>query len=162
MVWGASLFAFLTLGGHSLEGSPAVSALLLTGVPALYAFAGALFTRRFGFSALMLGFGWAGVELGLTPLGLKGGLLVGTLGMGADGLVGFLYSVLGFVCLASFIAAVNGLLLSVLSRVYVRVRGSQRRYVYGSSGVSTRLLPREVPVESFLYVNPAHARAPPA
>ena len=162
VVWGASLFAFLTLAGHNPATSLVFSAVLLTGAPALYAFAGSVFTRRFGFSALMLGFGWAGVELALTPLGFKGGLLVGTLGVGAGGLVGVLYSVLGFVCLASFIAAVNGLLLSVLGRLYVRVRGSQRRYVYGSSGISARLLPREVPFESFLYVNPAHARAPPA
>ncbi len=162
VVWGASLFAFLTLAGRNPATSLLLSAVLLTGAPALYAFAGSLFTRRFGFSALMLGFGWAGVELALAPLGFKGGLLVGTLGVEAGGLVGVLYSVLGFVCFASFIAAVNGLLLSVLSHVYVRVRGSSPRYVYGSSGVSTRLLPREVPFESFLYVNPAHARAPPA
>ena len=162
VVWGASLFAFLTLGGRNPATSLLLSAVLLTGAPALYAFAGALFTCRFGFSALLLGFGWAGVELALTPLGFKGGLLVGTLGAGAGGSVGVLYSVLGFVCLASFIAAVNGLLLSVLSRVYVRVRGSQPRYVYGSAGVSTRILPREVLFESFLYVSPAHARAPPA
>ena len=161
-VWGASLFAFLTLTGKNPTASLWLSAVLLAGVPALYAFGGALFTRRFGFSALILGFGWAGVELALSPLGFKGGLLVGTLGVSAGGSVGVLYSVLGFVCLASFIAAVNGLLLSLLSRAYVRVRGSMGRFASVSSGAATRLLPREVPLESALYVNPAHARAPPA
>ncbi len=160
-VWGISLFAFLMMG----EGSPVAATYLALGllalVPAVYAFLGALFCRRFGFSALLLGFGWSGVEIALSPLGLNRGLLVGTLGLEANGLVGLAYGVLGYVCLASFIAATNGLLLSILSRAYVRVRGSSRRYVYGAASILKRVVSREDAIELFSFIRPARPRAPP-
>ena len=162
VLWGASLFAFLSVGGHVPADSSLLAVALLVSAPAAYAFFGAVFTRRYCVSALLLGFGWAGVELAVSPVGLSGGLLVGTMGVKAVGTVGLLQSVLGYVCLAAFIAAVNSLLLSILHRAYVHVRSSSRRYVYGRTGVPRRFFPQEVAAELLCHVNPTQARAPPA
>ncbi len=160
-LWGSSLFLFMVSSAEPLVPTTILSFTLLTIVPAAYAYLAARLTRRFGFNPLILGFAWAGVELALVPLGLKGGLLVSMYGHEA-GFLHFLEGMLGYVCMAAFIAAVNGLLLSMLSRACVRGWGSLRRYVSGSIKTQRRFFPLEVPHYPFLCYSQAQPRAPPA
>ncbi len=148
-LWGISLFLFLAHGGgfkpipHALIPATIQSFALLSLIPAAYAFLGARLARLFGFAscAVLLGSGWAVVELALTPLGLNG-LLVSALHSQADGsFVYLLEGVLGYVCLAAFIAAANGLLLSILSHACVRGWGPPPPYVSCSIKTHRRLFP---------------------
>lgn len=159
LLWGCSLFAFLSVSATVIPVT--LSAFLLLGfIPAAFAFLGAAFTRRFGFNPLVLGFGWAGVELAMMPLGLKGGLLAGA-GGSEVGTVSLLYNLFGYVCMASVIAAVNGLILSLGSRV-CKAAGSLRWYTH-RSGRSLRqsFFTREVAVCSIYFAGPSQPRAPP-
>lgn len=111
--WGLCLCLFSSIGPfHSLPFAPRSFAFLAC-VPALYAFLGALQTRRVGFSPLILGLGWVGVELALQPLAMRHGLLAST----QDG--GLALRVLGFVggwfLVSFFIAYVNASLLEMLT-----------------------------------------------
>lgn len=159
-LWGGALFLFLVFRADPIVPVGIHWLPLLTLVPAAYAFLGARVTRRFGFNPLILGFGWACVELALVPLGLTGGLLGGAYGHEVGSFFHILEGVVGYVCMASFIAAANGLLLGMLRRVCV-AGGGVSQYVRGCSKAHTRFFPREVPGYLFFFVNPAQPRAPP-
>ena len=160
-LWGSSFFAFLASAQQPVVEPTLTAFALLTGAPAIFAFAAAWFTRRFGFNPLILGAGWAGVELALIPLGLGGGLLAGPHSEAAGAFGGVLYQVFGYVCLAAFITAANGLLVAILSRACVAIGGS-RSYIRGVAGNTHRVFRSEVPVWSLLPVTSARPRAPPA
>lgn len=159
-LWGGSLFAFLALTGNALVPPTFQSFALLSVVPGLYAMSAALVTRRFGFNPLILGFGWSGVELALFPLGLKAGLLAVAAGHEVGSFIHILENVVGYVCMASFIVAVNGVLLGMLRHACI-AGASLRRYVRGSSSSQRRFFPLEVPAYLFFFTNPAQPRAPP-
>ena len=159
-LWGSSLYLFLASAADPVIQVTAQSFALLSITPAVYALFGAWFTRRFGFNPLILGLGWAGVELALMPLGLGGGLLLGTLGQ-AVGTVGqVLEHVFGYVCMAAFIAAVNGLVIAILTRAYARIVGSQP-HVRGTSDILQPFFLQEVPAFLLLLIRPSRPRAPP-
>ncbi len=156
-VWGSALFGF---GAFVLPTSIAPtlgSWALLTGIPALYAFAGARMTRRVGFSPLLLALGWIGVELALHPLGLQHGLLAGTQG---DGLLLHLVgSYAGYALVAFLVVYVNAWLLSALAAV--PMPGSRRRLVHATGDPAIRLSFAEIPNYWFLLLRPSKPRAPP-
>ncbi len=160
-LWGGVLFFFLVSRANPLIPAGFLWLLLLTLLPAVYAFVGARVTRRSGFNPLILGFAWAGVELALMPLGLSGGLLGGTSGHQAGSFLYILEGVVGYVCVASIIVAANGILLGMLRRACV-VGCGLRRYVSGCPKTTTLFFPREVPAYLFFFTNPAQPRAPPA
>lgn len=168
-LWGISLFLFLTHGPgfkplpHALIPVTIQSFALLSLIPGVYAFLGARLARRFGFGscAVLLGSGWAVVELALTPLGLNGLLVSPAHGQADGSFVHLPEGALGYVCLAGFIAAANGLLLSILSHACVRGFGSPQPYVSGSIKTQRRFFPLEVPHFPCLCSNPAQPRAPP-
>ncbi len=159
-LWGSSLFLFLAVTGAALIPATVQSFVLLSIIPGTYAALAAKVTRRFGFNPLILGFGWSGVELALFPLGLKAGLLAGAQGTTVGSLLHVFQNLVGYVCMASFIVAVNGILLAMLRRACVG-GASLRRYVRGSSSSQRRFFPLEVPAYLFFFTNPAQPRAPP-
>lgn len=159
-LWGASLFVFLVAPVEPLVPAAFSSFALLAAAPAVYALVLVWLARRYGFNPLMLAFGWGFVELALIPLGLRGGLLGSTVGFESGSVLSLLQGVLGYVCIAAFIVAVNGLALALLGRAYQRVCGTTR-VVRGSSGVQQRFFPREVPVTLLFVANLGRPRAPP-
>ena len=161
-LWGSALFLFLASAVDPLIPATVGSFALLSMIPAAYAFLAARVIRRFGFNPLILGFGWAGVELALIPLGLRGGLLAGIYGHEAGGYMHVVAGVFGPVCMASFIVAANGILLAALRHACVRGWSSRRRYVSSSIKIQRRFFPLEVPHYPFFCANPAQPRAPPA
>lgn len=158
-LWGASIFIASAFVADTPMPLTFQSLALLTAVPAVYAYVGARITRRLGFSALTLGFGWIGVELALMPLGLNGGLLAGTHGHEDGSLLYVLEGLLGYGSVAVILAFINGFILSLLSRVG---GGCKSLYVRGPDRPQRRIFPLEVP-QCLVYVtNPARPRAPPA
>lgn len=161
-LWGCSLLLFMLSFDNALVSANIRSFGLLSIIPGAYAFLGARITRRFGFNPLILGFAWAGVELALIPLHLEGGLLVSIEGHEPGSLLGAAEGLFGYVCMAAFIVAANGILLAIVRRACVRVSGSLRRYVNGPIKGERRFFPLEVPHCPSLCGNPAQPRAPPA
>ena len=119
-LWGSSLYLFAPAAGDTGISAGLFPLALLTAIPALYAYFGARLTRWMGFSPLLLGVGWIGVELALEPLGLRTGLLAGTQGNGT--LMHWIGGALGYVLVAFLVGFVSAALVSVLSRVYVGAR----------------------------------------
>lgn len=161
LLWGGSVFAFLAIFNAARVSLSLESFLLLSLAPAVYALLGACLTRRFGFNPLLLGFGWAGVELSLMPVGLQGGLLTagheiipGTMGHVALNLV-------GSVCMASFIAVAGGLLVALGSHLCQEVIAQAQRQVYGASERKHLVFLVEIPAVSLLAASPIRPRDPP-
>lgn len=156
-LWGASLYTCSFAAGTL---SPAVHYLvLLAGIPAIYSFAGARLTRWIGFSPLLLGLGWIGVELMLQPLPWRYGLLAGTQ---ADGLlVNLVGKLLGYVFVGFLVAYVNALLLTVLSdaRLPIPQARPARRKHRDTGGL---VVPQTFCCVPLFAVRPEHPRAPPA
>jgi apolipoprotein N-acyltransferase len=156
--WGLSLCLFSTLGPDSGLPFSVRSLAFLTAVPALYALLGAVQTRRVGFSPLILGLGWVGVELALQPLSLRHGLLAATqdgeLTLRVVGYVG------GWFLVAFSVAYVNASLLEVLTAACGMIQ-SQRRPVFSRRRV-VRVTLREVLLDSLSLHSPMIPRAPPA
>lgn len=118
-LWGLSVFLFSVCVVETSVPVTALSLGLLAGIPAAYAYLCARVTRGFGFCALLLGFGWIGVELALRPLGLQHGLLGTTQGDGV--LVRLVGGLFGSVFVAFVIAFVNASLLSILGEFRLRI-----------------------------------------
>jgi len=159
-LWGASLFVFLAVGASPLVPVAVSSLVLLTAIPATYAFVLVWLSRRYGFNPLMLAFGWGLVELSLMPLGLQGGLLGSAVGFQSGSALHLVQGVLGYVCIAAIIVAVNGLALALLGCAYKRVCGTAR-VVRRSSCVQRRFFPLEVPIHLLSVANLGRPRAPP-
>ncbi|MFH1108501.1 MAG: hypothetical protein V1790_04785 [Planctomycetota bacterium] len=160
-IWGAGLFYFLALQGNALVPPTVASFAFLVGLPAAYAFGMGWVTRRFGFNPLILAFGWCGVELALLPLGLRGGLLGGIAG-DSGSFLSLLQGLLGYVCMAALIVAVNAIALSLLTKAYARACASPRIIRGPAVGPRPRFIPRETPVGWRFYGHAAQPRAPPA
>lgn len=155
--WGISFFSLSFLVGGAPFAGTVGSLALLCVIPALYAGLGSFMTRRTGFSPLLLGLGWVGVEFALHPLSLHHGLLAGTLG---DGLiVGLVGNLAGYVLVAFIVAYVTASLLKVLGRVCVG--SGATRLASGSTGSPPRVFPFELPVNLFLFIRPSRPRGPP-
>jgi len=155
--WGLSFFAFSLAGGHSAITPTLGSALLLGVIPGLYAGFGSYVTRRVGFSPLLLGIGWVGVEFALHPLAIPHGLLAGTQG---DGLfVRVIGNVAGYVLVAFLVAYVTASLLSVLSDVYIGV--TSLRFAPRSSSTTVTFLDPESRLCLLDHISPSRPRAPP-
>ncbi len=156
-VWGVSFYAASAFLTEARVPHNALSLVLLTVVPALYAYVAARITRAKGFHPLLLGLGWAGVELALQPLALRYGLLAGTL---SDGW--FLHSigsVGGYLLVAFLVAMANAWLLSVLSSVRVSLPSKRLRPVCPDTEFWLPL--KAYLVRNTRFLRPAQARAPP-
>jgi apolipoprotein N-acyltransferase len=156
-LWGAGVFAFAQLSDSVVIEPGPVPVVLLLLIPAFYAFIMARVTRQAGFSPLLMGIGWMGLELALQPLGLKHGLLAGTQGDSvAFRLVG---SLTGFVLVAFAVAYLNALLLPVLTRILRSASSPRVSPVVGARGV--RLILRDALLVPFQLIASARPRAPP-
>jgi apolipoprotein N-acyltransferase len=113
--WGLSLFVISSLIGSSAIPLTPTALFFLAVIPSLYTCVGAAVTRRKGFHPLLLGLGWAGVEIALTPLALRNGLLAGTIG--SSGWVLSLGKLGGYVLVAFLVAFANAVILSLLAGV---------------------------------------------
>jgi len=156
--WGLCLYAF----GCTAEVAPfslGVGALLrLALVPGIYAWFGSTITRRKGFSPLMLGLGWVGVELALQPLGLHNGLLAGTQEFNI--VIRTLGLLAGSVVVAFAVVYVNASILSMLAGAATVPGGSRR--APRSTGADVRSSIPVSPAFFFEFLRNRHARAPPA
>lgn len=157
-LWGVCFYVLSQITGEPPFAHTFGSFALLSTVPGLYAGAGSFVTRRAGFSPLLLGLGWVGVEFALHPLGLYHGLLAGTQGNGL--VVHAVGSLTGYVLVAFLVAYVSAALLSALSDAYVRVTTS--RFVSGLSGAPPRFVPFELPCDLLHFLRPSQPRGPPA
>jgi len=151
---------FLFSVGYVETAIPAsfLSLLLLGLIPAVYAYLCARVIGGMGFCALLLGFGWIGVELALRPLGLHHGLLAGTQGGGA--LVGWVGNLFGYVFIAFIIAFANGLLLSVAGVVFWRVSRTFAAVVGSGDGGEWIRVPSRRLVSALVH-SLSRPRAPP-
>jgi apolipoprotein N-acyltransferase len=156
-VWGASMFL---LSGVFSEGSIASSAgslIVFVAVPACYALLGARLTRRIGFSPLVLGVGWMGVEFALESIETHIGVLVG---MQAEGsLAQWIANAFGYVLVAFLVAYVNASLLSTLSCVRLVIPGPRPAAV--SDDGAARLVPQTFPCFPTFAIPVSQPRAPP-
>lgn len=155
--WGICVFLFSAWSDGALFGPTPGALLLLATVPAAYAWLGSRVTRRSGFSPLMLGLGWVGVELLLQPLGLQNGLLGGMLGHTL--VVRTLGYIAGSLVVAFIVVYVCASILEMLTAAVVVPGGSRRAPRVG--GVVLKHSPIEIPAFSFQFLQPARARAPP-
>ena len=155
--WGVCLFAFAAMANGTLF-DPSVGVFLrLATLPAAYACFGSLITRRKGFSPLLLGLGWVGVELALQPLGMRNGLLAGSLDHSL--VVRTLGYMAGSVVVAFVIVYVNASILSMLAGAATVPGGSRR--APRSIGADVRSCIPESPAFLFEFLRNRHARAPP-
>ena len=133
------------------------SLLLLSVVPAAYACLGAWLTRRIGFNPFVLGFGWMGVELALSPAGLRTGLLGAVEGQGA--FLHWVSGALGYVLVAFVIALLSASVVSVLSAArWPALRRSSR---IPSANPGALLAPQTFFCFSLSAFHPLRPRAPP-
>ena len=157
-LWGGCILLFSLVRGDGAISPTLRSLVLLTAVPALYAYLGARLTRRLGFSPLLLALGWVGVEITLRPLGLSRGLLAGTQAGGP--VMQLIGGLLGYAFVAFLVAFANAWLLSIASDI--RLADGQPRYLPRSDDERGWLVPQTSLFLSLLAVRPAQARAPPA
>lgn len=155
--WGLCLFLFGAAAANAPFAPTLTNLLLLSTIPGLYAGAGALLTRRIGFSPLLLGLGWIGVELALQPLALYNGLLAGTLGHGL--VVRTMGYLAGSVVVAFIVAYVNASLLEMVTEACVATGAV--RFTAGAAAPEERFFPLELPAYLFEYLRPHQPRAPP-
>jgi apolipoprotein N-acyltransferase len=156
--WGLTLYVFsaLVLGGGI---APSVrSVVLVTGIPAVYAFGAARFSRRLGVRPLLLALGWVGVELALTPLGLSEGLLAGSQG---DSIQHYWISrSLGYVFIAFLIAGANALLLNILCEIHVRLP-RHKSFTFKFTQTAFHIIPTFLPCRQWTCCR-IQSRAPPS
>jgi len=156
-LWGFSVCFFSARAEGVGLATSLRSYALLTAIPALYAFAGARVTRKVGFSPLLLGLGWVGVEIALKPLALHNGLLAGTQDGGL--FIQTIGNVAGWALVAFLVAYVNASLLSMLTVVCASAPRSP--YLRGIGGAAARLFFLEGRVYVAHVVSEARPRAPP-
>ncbi|MCH8147212.1 MAG: hypothetical protein IH987_04355 [Planctomycetes bacterium] len=155
--WGICLFLFSALSNGALF-EPTLGALvLLSTIPAAYAWLGSRLTRRSGFSPLMLGLGWVVVELALQPLSLQNGLLGGMLGHAL--VVRTLGYLAGSLVVAFLVVYVSASVIEMATAAVAVPGGSRRAPRVG--GAVSKCSPIELAAFSFQFLQPARARAPP-
>lgn len=114
-VWGAGVFLFSSGSAALADARTGIGFLLVTTLPALYAFVGARMIRRVGFHPLLLALAWMGVEFALQPLGLRYGLLAGI--QGRNLLFEVIGGALGYLFVAFLLALANMLVLLLLEEI---------------------------------------------
>jgi len=156
-LWGTCLWVACVVGlGPNLTSSW-TALLLMSLAPGVYAGGGAYLTRWIGFSPLVLGVGWMGVEIALEPVGMRMGLLGATLEQGL--LAQTVGNALGYVLVAFIVAYINASLVSLFDQVCVVTSG---RRASTSPGVRPRVVePQTLPIHSRLALGPSRPRAPP-
>ncbi len=156
--WGLCLYIFSSVGSTPIITQSWLNLVLVTLIPGAYALGGSVVTRRAGFSPLLLGLGWLGVEIAMSPLSPNYGLLAsmqigGALALRAVGLIA------GWFVVAFLIAYVNASLLEMLTEVCVS------RVPLRTAGLAGRLDNRVLPVQAEVRANaqfsPAKPRGPP-
>ncbi|MBU0639163.1 MAG: hypothetical protein KKB50_09890 [Planctomycetes bacterium] len=156
--WGLALYALLVIRADVGVALTILSLVLLAAVPGLYAGAGALLTRRLGFSPFLLALGWIGVELALQPLALERGLLAGTQG---EALVTQrVCHLLGYVFVAFALAYVNAWLVAALSGGEL-LPARAGRIVEGERRDACLLHPSSLAPPPRLVIRSLRPRAPP-
>lgn len=156
-LWGLSLHVLAAVEGEGVAFADVSSLLLLSTVPAVYAYLGAWLTRRIGFDPFALGVAWMGVELAITPVGLGTGLAAATQGEG-----NFLQSVagaLGYVLVAFLVALASASLVSVLSAVRLSLPQVSCRIASPDGGASVS--PQVFFFLSLFAIGASRPRAPP-
>lgn len=118
---------------------------------------GSRMTRQIGFSPLLLGLGWMGVEFALNPLGMQRGLLAAAQGDGL--LIHYIGTFTGYILIAFVVAYVNAFILTLLTHVHRCLCGS--RTLMGSGSRIRSFKPFEFPYTLIDLISPAHPRAPP-
>lgn len=159
VLWGLSYCFFSGLAQRSGAGVDFGTVALLALVPGLYAGLGASLTRQIGFSPLLLGLGWIGVEVALRPLSLHNGLLASTQGNGL--FVRTLGHLAGYVMLAFLVAYVNASLLDVLTVVCSPVGSSKQLSLSGGPAIK-RLFQLDIGNILTHRIRPSGPRAPPS
>lgn len=156
--WGLCLFISLSTALEQEVPLSLVSLALLTTIPAAYTFLGARLTRQVGFSPYLLALGWMGVELGLSPLGLRNGLLSGT--QGGVLVIHWMGNFAGRIVVAFLVAYICALVLEAITRV--SMGAGVRRFVFGSPDGPRRVFLQTSFSVLFHLIRPAQPRAPPA
>lgn len=156
-LWGLCLSVSLvtTLDGVSSPG--AGSLVLLTTLPAIYTSLGARLTRRVGFSPYLLALGWMVVELALSPVGLRSGLLGAT--QGDVPVIHWVGEFAGCVVVAFLVAYISAAVLEAITNVRAAI--DPRRLVTAPPDTQRRLFPQESFSVLFHFIRPAQPRAPP-
>ena len=156
-VWGSAVFA----AGSGLVANvvaPTGSAwALLAAVPAAYCCLGAALTRWIGFSPFVLGVGWMGVELALTPLGFDTGILGSA--ESSAGLFHWIATGLGYVLVAFVVAYVNAHLAAAISEVRLTI--PRPLPIIRAAIVELRVTAQQSIPLALLEPLPAQPRAPP-
>ncbi|MEK6677015.1 MAG: hypothetical protein AABZ47_15355 [Planctomycetota bacterium] len=154
--WGFSLY----LSSYAFTQNPLphgwVSALLLTIAPAIYAAVFSAITQRKGFQPLLLGLGWAGLELVLKPLAIHNGLLAGT--QGNNVVIHTVGQIGGYVLVAFLVALFNASLISVIAEMRISVSSSRPLVLIPPK---KELLLGQEPKISRFFLPPLQPRAPP-
>lgn len=157
-LWGLALGVCSTVTDPVVIAPSLLSFALLALAPAAYAYVGVLITRRAGFSPLLLGLGWLGVELALQPLALHRGILASTQG---DGLVvRTVGSLAGYYLVAFVVAYVGATVMVILDDACAVVWASSRIAVRAPKISRAWSLFHSTPFTVHLLL-PVQPRAPP-
>ena len=157
-LWGLSL-QLCSAGSTSGRVEPSsLSSVLIVVVISTYSYVGARLTRRIGFSPLVLGVSWMGVELAFEPLGLRNALLSGT--YDNTSLLHWVGGAFGYVLVGFIVAFVNASVLLMLSRIRLTVP----RPWPPAGQTDNEALPSAQTFFAFplLSIRPARPRAPPS
>jgi apolipoprotein N-acyltransferase len=156
-VWGLSIALFTRWSGQSVLTFGLSGFVLLSTLPALYAYVGARVTRRVGFNPLVLAVCWMPVEFLLRPVGLQHGLLASTQGDGV--LLRVVGQFFGYALVAFVLAFVGAALLAMLSGLRLQLpKARSLGRIAPAGGVASKpvvLLARQIPI------SPSQPRAPP-
>ena len=156
-LWGTCLYLFSVGRVDAPVFGTIPSLILLTAIPAAYACLAAHLTRWIGFSPLVLGVAWIGVELALGPMGLRTGLLGETTGDGSW--LEWVGRAFGYVVVAFPVVLVNASLVFVLSAAYPGLSWHSDRIRPPDRG--TFVFPRTFFCFSRFAILSSRPRAPP-
>lgn len=157
-IWGFSIYAYSAVSGGSGFEPTLLSCLLLTLVPAVYAWFGSHATMRRGFDPLILGLGWAAVEFALAPVKLRYGLIAS---VQIDNLVLLVVGKTGGCIVVAFLVAfVCATILGAVTDVVCAAAPRSRRLIAAGDSGQCIHLSRWI-ATIIRYLVPSHPRAPP-